>query len=297
MPLTESNPGWSPSAQYAKVVEANRQFYAKHARLYDTGAKCLNDRHAQQYLEQSLDEVLGYLDRPTSDAQVLDACGGTGNVALKLLKRGLNVTLTDISREQLASFEKKGRALEVRARVVCGEIGSFLAKHPGEFDLIIFSASLHHIENYAAVLKLCLTALRPGGLVYTTHDPANSANHSFLTRLILFADYAAFKVIDDGSDLLAALGRRAKRVISGAQRQSCEEMEINGATVGVLAEYYARRGIDDLQLVGELRAAGFDVVWHKRRAGAGYGISRKLVEWTGAITEFDLLLRKPATLQ
>jgi hypothetical protein len=64
---------WSPSAQYAKVVEANRQFYAKHARLYETGENCLNDPQAQQYLEQGLDEVLDRLDRPAADVHVLDA--------------------------------------------------------------------------------------------------------------------------------------------------------------------------------------------------------------------------------
>ena len=297
MPLTEPNSAWSPSAQYAKVVEANRQFYAKHARLYETGAKCVNDPQAQEYLEQTLDEVLDRLDRPAADVQVLDACGGTGNVALKLLKRGLHVTLADISREQLAIFEEKSTAFHERSRVVCGEIASFLADHPGQFDLIIFSAALHHLENYAAVLKLCLVALRPGGLLFTTHDPAASAKHSLLTRLALLADYVAFKVLDDASDLPAALGRRAKRIISGAQRKTCNDMQIDDATVGVLAEYYARRGIDDLHLVDELRAAGFQVLWHKRRAGARYGICRKLVQWTGAKTEFDLLLQKPAALQ
>jgi 2-polyprenyl-3-methyl-5-hydroxy-6-metoxy-1,4-benzoquinol methylase len=297
MPTTESDSTWSPSAQYTKVVEANRQFYAKQARLFDNCETVLHDCEAQHHLQQTLDELLRVMDRPITDVRVLDACGGTGNVALKLLKRGLNVTLTDISREQLAIFEEKSAALPTSARVVCGEIGSFLAEHPGEFDLIVFSAALHHLENYPAVLNLCLTALRPRGLVFTINDPATRSNHKFLTRQILLVDYLMFKILDNTSDLPAALGRRAKRMISGAQYQAREEMQINDATAGVLAEYYAHRGIDDLKLAEELRKAGFEVVWHKRRAAARYRIFRKLVKWTGAITEFELLLRKPMTLQ
>jgi hypothetical protein len=33
VPLTEPGAAWSPSPQYAKVAEANRQFYAKNARF------------------------------------------------------------------------------------------------------------------------------------------------------------------------------------------------------------------------------------------------------------------------
>jgi 2-polyprenyl-3-methyl-5-hydroxy-6-metoxy-1,4-benzoquinol methylase len=290
VPPTESNPSWSPSPQYAKVAEANRQFYAKNARLYEQTETCVNDPRAQQYLDRALDEVLTHLRWPAAELRVLDACGGTGNVALKLLNRGLNVTLTDISQEQLNIFEQKAAAHRARARVVCGEIASFLVEHTGEFDLIVFSSALHHLENYGAVLKFCLGALRPGGLVFTIHDPTAAKNRRLLARVILRLDYLAFKCLDNAADLPAAVGRRLQRTISGAQR---DEMQINEATMGLLAEYYATGGIDDLMLVDDLRGAGFEIIWHKRRAGGRYSLTRKLVEWTGEKTEFELLARKP----
>jgi 2-polyprenyl-3-methyl-5-hydroxy-6-metoxy-1,4-benzoquinol methylase len=285
---------WSPSSQYAKVAEANRRFYAKNATLYEQTETCVTDSRAQEYLDRTLEQVLGRLATPAGELRVLDACGGTGNVAIKLLQRGLNVTLADISREQLDIFEQKAAAHGARARVVCGEIASFIHDHRGEFDLIVFSSALHHLENYFAVLKLCLEALRPGGLVFTIHDPTAATNRGGLARLIVRLDYLAFKCLDNAADLPAALARRSKRTISGAQKQSCHEMEITDATVGVLAEYYAMRGIDDLKLVDDLRGIGFEIVWHKRRAGGRYGITRKLVTWLGEKTEFELLLRKQA---
>jgi len=292
VPLTEPNAAWSPSPQYAKVAEANRQFYAKNARFYEQTETCVNDPLAQQHLDRTLDEVLGHLNRPAEELRVLDACGGTGNVALKLLRRGANVTLTDISQEQLKIFEQKAAANGSSARIVCGEIASFLTAHSREFDLIVFSSALHHLENYTSVLKLCLHALRPGGLIFTIHDPTSADHRTFVARLVLRLDYFAFKCLDNAADLPAALRRRVKRAISGQQRR-CDEMQINDSTMGVLAEYYAGRGIDDLKLVEELRDAGFEIIWHKRRAGGRYALTRKLVERTGEKTEFELLLRSP----
>ena len=294
VPVTESKPEWSPSPQYAKVAEANRQYYAKNASAYDKTSVCGKDSEFQQHLELSLAEVLEHLDRPASELRVLDACGGTGNVAIKLLKRGLDVTLTDISREQLAIFEQKCTTLPRRARVVCSEIASFLVEHPGQFDLIVFSSALHHLEGYTAVLKLCLKALRPGGLVFTLLDPTIAVRRKFLVRVGSRLDYFAFLCLDNAADLPRAIGRRLKRMVSGSQKQNCAQMQINDATLGVLAEYYAMRGIDDLKLVEELREEGFEIVWHKRIVGGRYALTRKLVEWTGEKTEFELLLRKPA---
>ena len=295
MPLTKPNPAWSPSPQYEKVAEANRQFYAKNAPFYEETETCVNDLRAQNHLDRALDQVLGHLDRPAAEVRALDACGGTGNVALKLIDRGLSVTLTDISREQLDIFEQKIAARRDRAHVVCGEIAKSLTEYAGAFDLIVFSSALHHLENYAAVLKLCFEALRPGGLVFTIHDPTAAENRGLPARIILGLDYIAFKCLDNAADLPAALGRRLKRMMSVAEQRRCDQMQINDATMGVLAEYYARRGIDDLKLVEELCAAGFEVVWHKRRAGGRYALTRKLVERIGEKTEFELLLRKPAT--
>jgi 2-polyprenyl-3-methyl-5-hydroxy-6-metoxy-1,4-benzoquinol methylase len=290
---TFRTPVWSPSEQYEKVAEANRQFYARFAHHYETSETCVTDPTTQQYLERTLDDVLAHLAWPAEECQVLDACGGTGNVALKLLKRGLDVTLTDISEDQLDIFESKCATHQYQPRIVCAEVGSFLAQSAEQFDLIVFSSALHHLENVQGVLELCFEALRPGGLLFTIHDPTSAANRTALARLALRMDYLMFKCIDQFSDLPSAIGRRLKRILSGASAKGRQEMALNEATMGVLAEYHATRGIDDLQLVAELREIGFDVVWHKRRAGSRYRLPRKLVEWTGEKTEFELLLRKP----
>jgi len=204
------------------------------------------------------------------------------------------VTLADISQEQLDIFQRKDAADRPRAQVFCGEIASFLNDHRGRFDLIVFSSALHHLENYAAVLNLSLDALRPGGLVFTIYDPTGADGLKRSARLFLRLDYLLFKCLENAADLPAALARRFRRIVTGAERQGFDQIQISDATVGVLAEYYATRGIDDLRLVENLRAAGFEIVWHKRRASGRYACTRRLVEWTGEKTEFELLLRRPA---
>jgi 2-polyprenyl-3-methyl-5-hydroxy-6-metoxy-1,4-benzoquinol methylase len=290
-----TTPSWSPSPQYRKVAEANRQYYARNACLYEATETCVTDPAAQHYLEYTLDSIVEQMGRPACESVALDACGGTGNVALKLLRRGLKTTITDISRDQLAIFESKCVSSGFTADVFCTEVADFLTQRQRAFDLIVFSSALHHLENVQAVLHLCLTALKPGGLLFTIHDPTSRDGRKRLTRAVLRADYFAFKCLEQFLDLPAAMGRRIKRIFLRADSTNREDVQITDATLGVLAEYYANSGIDDLKLVADLQSFGFQVIWHKRRSGGRYGITRRLVSRLGDKTEFELLLRRPDT--
>ena len=98
---------WKPSSEYQRVAEANRQFYARTASLYDASETCVTNRRIQQRLEADLDRIIGISGRRQGTIRALDACGGSGNVALKLLNRGVDVTLVDISQEFLGLFSAK----------------------------------------------------------------------------------------------------------------------------------------------------------------------------------------------
>ena len=83
---------WNPSSECQKIAEANRQFYSQIAPLYDGSETCVTDRRIQKQLEADLDRILGIIGRQPKEIRALDACGGSGNVALKLLNRGVDVT-------------------------------------------------------------------------------------------------------------------------------------------------------------------------------------------------------------
>lgn len=280
---------WRPSAQYRKIAEANRQYYARTAQVYDSTETCVTDGVFQAGLEQDLDAVLALLGRPPAAIQALDACGGSGNITLKLLRRGVPTVTSDISADLLAICRSRCEAEGLTPRLVCTEIGDFLSAHPGQFDLIVFSSALHHLEDIDAVLDLAYASLRPDGVIFTTFDPA--AHRHRYERLIFLLDYLTFKVHRQPGDLLASLSRRVRRTVRGATKTQADLSEEN---LGFLAEYHVERGIDDLALATRLRARGVEIVRHEREAGGRYAPTRALLRALGTAAHFKLVLRKPA---
>ncbi len=286
---------WTQSEQYQKVAEANREYYAKTAQLYDASETCVTNAQIQQQLENDLDQIVALLNYPSQQLHALDACGGTGNVALKLLRRGLNVTISDISETQLAIFQQKCAAENFNVETLKGEIATLLIGDANHYDLIVFSSALHHLENISGVLSLAFERLKPGGLLFTVFDPTITSNHHKVTKLVLSCDYLLFKVLDQTSDLPFAVARRLRRTmekIFHPTSQGKQALQLNEETLGVLAEYHVDRGIDDFALVEQLKQIGFEVVWHLRFPGGRYRLTRWIVGLFKDATQFKLLLRK-----
>ena len=283
---------WKPSDQYRKIAEANRVFYAQNAATYDSSETCVTDRKGQEALERDLDRVLEAAGKQPSQLKALDACGGSGNISLKLLRRGVNVTLADISAELQGIFQRKCAERGYTPTVVCTEIGSFLTSSAEPFDLIVFSSALHHLENIDEVLKLAHARLTPGGLLFSIFDPTPNSAKSLVSRIALRVEYFCFKLFCQTSDLPGAFGRRFRRFLSGAKAGDKSNVALDGSTAGVLAEYHIEKGIDDLALVERMRKVGFDVVFHDRLAGTRYGLTAAVIRRMGDVTTFKLLLRR-----
>lgn len=273
------------------MAEANRRFYARIADLYDRTESCVADHAAQAALEADLDQVLAHLGQapPNAPLKALDACGGSGNVALKLLARGLDVTVADISRELLDILERKAAAAGHRAKTHCGEIAAFLESTDTAFDLVVFSSALHHLQDIDRVLTLVFRRLRPGGFLFTLHDPTARAQQGRLTPLLLRAEYFAFKLFKQPGDVPAAAWRKLRRALGGKSG----EAQLSDENLGVVAEYHIRNGIDDLALVERLQRVGYQVVRHDRLHGARFALVQAIVSRLGQPTGFKLLLRKP----
>jgi len=286
---------WKPSSGYQKVAEANRQFYARVASLYEGTETCVVDRRTQKRLEVDLDRVISVSGQQPASIRALDACGGSGNVSLKLLARNMDVTLVDISPELLDIFRRKCARLGVSPRIVCAEIGSFLSETSQTFDLIVFSSALHHLANIEQVLTLAFHRLRPCGLLFTIYDPTSRSNLQTTTRVLLRLEYFMFKLFCQTVDLPSAVARRLRRVFSGMSARRKSDATLSQATAGMLAEFHVEQGIDDFSLVTKLRANGFEVVWHERYAEGRFDLTRHIIERLGDSTSFKLLLRRPAS--
>jgi len=283
------------TAGYQKIAEANRQFYAQTAGLYEATENCIHDQSLQTGLEADLDRILALLGTAPQSIRALDACGGSGNISLKLLQRGVAVTQTDISPELQQIFRQKCQASGFHPQIICSEIGNYLANESQTFHLITFSSALHHLENIEAVLTLAHDRLAPGGLLYTVFDPTLQKSFSRLTRVTLRVEYYLFKFFCQTADFPKAIRRRIRRMLTRVSPNNKLSTTLNNDTIGMLAEYHVGTGIDDLALVTRLQQTGYEVVWHHRYAEARFKLTRRILAWTGDVTTFKLLLRKPAS--
>lgn len=255
-----------------RTADANRIFYADHAAAYDGAEHCI----AQADLREKLAAILAraIAAGSTADPRTLDACGGTGNVSELLARRGIATTLVDVSPEMLARWRSKADRLGVAADAIEGEIDSFLAADEREWDLIVFSSALHHIDDPAAVAELAYGRLAPGGVLVTAFDPIRTTDAT--SRRLRRFDYLLSLVLNPRS-LGAALRRR-----SGD--------EVN---VGDIAERHALHGIDDAAIAARLEAGGAEIVERGRYACQRYRITERLIRATGRATTFHLIVRKP----
>ena len=96
---------WSPSKAYTNVAEANRCYFSQRAALFEATETPRGAHQAK--LEADIDRVLEVLGKRPEEIRALDACGGSGNISLMLLRRGIQPTLADISPELLEIFRKK----------------------------------------------------------------------------------------------------------------------------------------------------------------------------------------------
>ena len=258
------------------AADANRRFYADHAAGYDTFEHCASREAPREQIAALLDRAIAACS--TDAPRTLDACGGTGNVSELLARRGISTTVADISPQMLAQWREKAAALGLQADTFEGEIDEFLTNDGREWDLVVFSSALHHLDDYVAVVGLAAARIAPGGVLVTAFDPVRTGE-SITPRLRRF-DYLLSLLLDPRA-LAAALRRRRAR-----------NREQGGVNVGDLAERHVRAGVDDIAVIARLREAGMEVVEHRRYVEHRYRPTEWVMRALRLSTAFHLIVRR-----
>lgn len=92
---------------------------------------------------------------PAPPARILEAGCGRGALAAALIELGYQVTGVDRNAEVAAAARERG------VPVVEADINDVA----GEYDVVLFTRSLHHAENLDATLSHAATLLAPGGQI------------------------------------------------------------------------------------------------------------------------------------
>lgn len=237
-----------------QVIHANKEFYKQIAQKYDDYEACASDEFFQRWIEDDLKIIERRLPKQGRAVRCLDCGGGTGNVALKMLRRGWDVTVVDVSADMLEILERKVRSAGAFATFLNESVESFFPRCQQTFDLISFSSVLHHLYSPLNVVKTAAQRITPQGFFYSVFDPV-PASSRLAAGCFLSLDTFLAKLLHDRADLFPGLARRVRKLM--APRDAAHDRPVISA--GDLAEYHAHEGVDDAAIENALIHAGFQV--------------------------------------
>jgi 2-polyprenyl-3-methyl-5-hydroxy-6-metoxy-1,4-benzoquinol methylase len=152
-----------------KVLEENRRVHALENQLYLSRHPEQTNFFQNYIAEKNLDKICCDLD---ANAKVLDLGCGTGYLFLRFLRRGFDVTGLDLSSEMIQVLKDSVSESEKnRAHLAVGDVEEFLERNQKEFNLVVFSAVLHHLFDYEMVLKKACKGLKAGTKIMIFFEP------------------------------------------------------------------------------------------------------------------------------
>src|ERR1700730_16787516 len=93
----------------AQVIAANIDFYRNIAKKYDEYETCVRNEALQRMLLTDLERMSRILENSSGNIRCLDCGGGSGNISLKMLEMGWNVTVVDVSSDMLTLLDERAR--------------------------------------------------------------------------------------------------------------------------------------------------------------------------------------------
>lgn len=267
-----------------QVISANVEFYKEIAKKYDNYEACASEEYFQQILELDVKKMESLL--MNHPVHCLDCGGGSGNLTLKMLKRGWAVTVVDVSSDMLEISKAKVAAHGYKAEFVNDSIEHYLANSERVFDVITFSSVLHHLYTPLKVVNDTAARVKAGGFFYSNFDPVLPSSR-LLTSSFYNLDTILAKMHSDRSDFLPGIGRRLRKFFIA--RDAAHSRAI--ASPGDLAEYHARAGLDDISIEKALEQSGFKVE-RKRYPSARTKLMQGMNRYLHANLNFKILAQR-----
>ena len=267
--------------QRDQVISANVEFYREMAEKYDRYESCAGNVFFQAMLENDVKQMAGKLGDRFAKIRCLDCGGGTGNLTLKLLSQGWDVTVVDVSREMLEISRAKVTASGHSATFVNDSIENFLKSSGENFEFVSFSSVLHHVYSPAQMVLEVAPRIRPGGIFYSNFDPVVPLSRP-LAASFSTVDTVVAKLLYDRMDFLPGLTRRLRKLTLPKNHEYARVV----AGPGDLAEFHAHRGLDDCLIANALEENDFQVTRIRYAAGR-----TKMTRWVNARLQASLTFK------
>jgi 2-polyprenyl-3-methyl-5-hydroxy-6-metoxy-1,4-benzoquinol methylase len=135
---------------------------------YDNDVKLEWERLEKYYVEFEITKR--YFDRYIKQGnKVLDVGGGPGRYSLYLLNKGCDVTLVDLSPNNIKFAEGKAEEQQLNLNAISGDARCISSIVSDKFDHILLMGPMYHlldeIDRVNTIIS-CLSLLKPSGMIY-----------------------------------------------------------------------------------------------------------------------------------
>ena len=151
-----------------------RKTFDVFASSFDAKLESLEYR-APQLIHRAM---LSALPAPDKSLTVVDTGCGTGLLGELIRPFCARLTGVDLSPGMMS----RAQARKVYDELVESELGSYLAAHPGEFDIVTSADTFCYIGNLDPVFESAARALRPGGWLFFSVEHGVELQQDFLLQ-------------------------------------------------------------------------------------------------------------------
>ena len=106
-----------------------------------------------------------------SGDKILDIGGGPGRYSFYLAKKGGDVTLFDLSPENIKFAEEKSVELKLPIKTICGDARAADKLADGQFDHVLIMGPMYHLleeSDRITAMNAALNLLKPGGKIFVS---------------------------------------------------------------------------------------------------------------------------------
>lgn len=139
------------------------------------------DRHKVEY-ELSKRHISRYIN---PNDKVLDLGGGPGKYSLYLSELGCDVTLADLSQNNVDFALKKANELGLPLKGVCVDSRDLSDLGDGQYDHVLCMGPMYHLKeehDRITTIKECLKKLKPNGVIFVAFVSSYSFVWDYLIR-------------------------------------------------------------------------------------------------------------------
>jgi ubiquinone/menaquinone biosynthesis C-methylase UbiE len=151
----------------------DQNYIKKVEKKYDTNPQMEWERlekHKTEYFI-TLNTIMKYIPKPP--AKIIDIGGGPGRYSFELAKLGYEVTLVDLSDENIKFAKNKSKELNIKLKdYIHGNVLDLSFIPDNYYDIVLLLGPLYHIleeSNRIKALKECIRILKNDKYIFTSY--------------------------------------------------------------------------------------------------------------------------------